>query len=218
MTGHIRDLFFIPKCVFCQRILDSGCICEECERSLPRMNGSFRGVEFAEKCVAALRYEGKVKESLIRYKFMGRQSYSAEYAALINDALTKYLPSGWDEITFVPISLFRRFKRRYDQAELLALELSRLCGKRAVRYLVKRRHTPKQSQIRGAAARRANVTGAYRAVRKGELRGKRILLVDDIITTGATASECARTLLMAGAERVYCAALAKAGGKEEGKS
>lgn len=217
LLKKLKDIFFMPKCVFCQKILDDGYICEDCERSLPRLEGTFRGVEFAESCVAPLKYEGRVKESLLRYKFMGRQTYSIEYASLIRESLKKYLPWFWDEITWVPISLPRRIKRKYDQSELIARETAELCGKEAKRYLIKIRHTPKQSQMRGAAARRANVAGAYRAVRKRELKGKRILLIDDIITTGATASECAKTLLMAGAERIYCAALAKAGGKEEGK-
>ena len=76
--------------------------------------------------------------------------------------------------------------------------------------LKKLRHTPPQSRMSGAAARRANVLGAYQAVNPEAIRGKTIWLLDDILTTGATASEAARTLLTAGAKQVYCAVVAAA--------
>ena len=79
-----------------------------------------------------------------------------------------------------------------------------------VKTLQKIRNTPPQSRIGDAARRRANVLGAYRAVDPKNFRGKRVLRLDDIITTGATASECARVLLTAGAKEVYCAAMAVA--------
>ena len=76
--------------------------------------------------------------------------------------------------------------------------------------LHKIRNNRPQSRIRGQAQRRANVLGAYVTVDQEKLAGKRILLLDDIITTGATAGECARVLLTAGAKDVYCAAVAAA--------
>ena len=75
--------------------------------------------------------------------------------------------------------------------------------------LRKIRNAPPQSGISGDAARRANVLGAYRVTDPDALRDKRILLLDDVITTGATASECARVLLTAGAKSVNCAAVAR---------
>ena len=72
------------------------------------------------------------------------------------------------------------------------------------------RHNRPQSGIVGDAQRRANVLGAYRVENPELLRGKRIILLDDIITTGATAGECARVLLTAGAKEVHCGAVAVA--------
>ncbi len=212
----IRDLFFPPKCVFCEKLIEKGLICPDCERTLPYNLKPFRGVEFAENCTAPLKYEGRVRESILRFKFGKRQSYSAQYAAMIAEALKRDRMENFDGICWVPVHVLRRLKRGYDQAELIARELAGITGKPCVRYLVKTRNTGRQSRIKGAAARRANVTGAYRAVHKRELRSKRLLLVDDIITTGATASECAKTLLAAGADRVYCASAATAHGKQEG--
>ena len=73
----------------------------------------------------------------------------------------------------------------------------------------KRRHTPPQASISGRAARKANVSGAFRAVDKERISGRSILLIDDVITTGATLAECTRVLLMAGAKEVSCATLCK---------
>ena len=72
------------------------------------------------------------------------------------------------------------------------------------------RHNKAQSSLEDDAARRANVLGAYRVLDPVQIAGKRVLLVDDVVTTGQTLSECARTLRMAGAEDVLCVTLAKA--------
>ena len=79
-----------------------------------------------------------------------------------------------------------------------------------VQLLYKHRHNKPQSGIIGDAQRRANVLGAYRAINEESLQGKRIILLDDIITTGATAAECARMLLTAGAKEIHCGAMAVA--------
>jgi ComF family protein len=115
----------------------------------------------------------------------------------------------FDILTWVPVSPLRRFKRGYDQVELLARALGRELGTEPIRLLRKTRNAPPQSGISGEAARRANVLGAYRVTDPQAIRDKRILLLDDVITTGATASECARTLLTAKAKQVNCAAVAR---------
>ena len=79
-----------------------------------------------------------------------------------------------------------------------------------VKLLKKIRNNPPQSGISGAAERRANVLGAYQVIQPERLAGMKILLLDDVITTGATAGECARVLLTAGAEEVHCGAVAAA--------
>ena len=110
-------------------------------------------------------------------------------------------------MTWAPVSALRRFTRGYDQSALLADALGRELDMPVVRTLRKIRHTPPQSSIRDAAKRRINVLGAYK-VADNCITGKRIILVDDVITTGATASECARVLLSAGAKEVFFAAVA----------
>ena len=94
--------------------------------------------------------------------------------------------------------------------ELLAREVGRELGMEHSATLKKVRHNRPQSRISGQAKRRANVLAAYACLDPDLVAGKRVLLLDDIITTGATAGECARVLLTAGARQVHCGVLAAA--------
>ena len=114
----------------------------------------------------------------------------------------------FDVLTWVPVSPLRRLTRGYDQVELLAKAVGKELGAAPVSTLKKIRHNRRQSGIHSEAERKANVLGAYRVVNPEILRGKRIVLLDDVLTTGATAGECARMLLTAGAKEVHCAVIA----------
>ena len=117
-------------------------------------------------------------------------------------------------LAWVPVSRLRRFRRGYDQVELIAKEVGVQLGYTPQVILKKVRNTPAQSSLVTAAQRRANVMGVYSIPDAKLVHGKRILLLDDIITTGSTISECAKTLQFAGAKAVYCAAVAAAAPKK----
>ena len=114
----------------------------------------------------------------------------------------------YDRVSWVPLSRRRLRERGYDQARLLAVEVSRRTGIPCERLLRKIRSNPAQSGIGGPAKRRMNVAGVYRACAAEITAGRRILLVDDIVTTGATLSECASVLTGAGAKEVLALTLA----------
>lgn len=154
-----------------------------------------------------------MRSSLLRYKFYNARSYGQAYGRLLAMKLTEDHPEPFDLITWVPISRLRRFRRGYDQVELLAHAVGKELGRSPSSLLKKIRNTPPQSTIRDAAKRRANVLGAYRVTDPALIEGKHILLLDDVLTTGATASECAKTLMIAGAKSVYFAAIAAASHK-----
>ena len=116
----------------------------------------------------------------------------------------------FDVLTYVSTGWLRRWKRGYDHAALLCEAVAKELGVDSVKTLKKVRQAKPQSRIKSEAARRANVLGAYQVIDPEPVKGKRVLLLDDIITTGATVSECAKTLLIAGAKEVYCAAVAAA--------
>lgn len=99
--------------------------------------------------------------------------------------------------------------RGYNQAELLAKEISKKVGVEYLPTLKKIRHNTAQSTIKDSKQRAANVIGAYRVVDAEKVKGKYILLVDDVVTTGSTVSECARILKKSGAKAVYCLTLAR---------
>ena len=122
--------------------------------------------------------------------------------------------TGFDAVTWAPVSALRRFCRGYDQSQLLARTVGKELDIPVQRLLKKQRHTPAQSRLT-TEERRANVLGAYRFAGKQSVAGKRILLIDDVFTTGATAEECARVLLTAGAKGVSCAAVAAAPGHSD---
>ena len=153
-------------------------------------------------------YRNDVKQSIHRFKFYRGRSYAHGYGRLLGMQILKDFPDGFDVVTWVPIGFFRKLRRGYDQSKLLAIAVAEELGYEATPLLKKIRNTPPQSGIPDAAKRRANVLGAYDTVNKDLLAGKRILLLDDVITTGATCSECARVLMTAGAKEISCAAVA----------
>ena len=174
---------------------------------LPRRLSSLR-------CAAPLRYEGIVRAGLLRFKFQGASGSAGALGALLADCLLAQFSGCFDTVTWAPVSRKRLRKRGYDQAELLARAICRRWGIRPVRLLRKTADNPAQSGLPGDK-RRENVRNVYQAVNPAKIRGKRILLIDDICTTGSTLSECARVLLDAGAETVACGAAAHAGLKKK---
>ncbi len=116
-----------------------------------------------------------------------------------------------DLVAPVPLHWTRLFIRRFNQAALLARALRRRAGPPVVlNLLIRHRRTPSQGRL-GPALRRRNVRGAFalRSSMAREIKGKRVLLIDDVLTTGATVSACARTLLAGGAEAVDVLTLAR---------
>jgi ComF family protein len=208
----ILDLCFPPKCVLCHKILEKEetDLCHSCRTEISECGKSKRAIPFIESWLALWYYEGKVRSSLLRYKFGGHRGYAKVYGRLLAMKLLRDSSEEFDILTYTPISRLRKFRRGYDQVLLLAEAVGAELGTEVVPTLKKIRHNPPQSGIGDAAHRRANVMGVYQAVNPARFAGKRILLLDDIITTGATASECARVLLTAGAKEVICAAIAAA--------
>ena len=113
----------------------------------------------------------------------------------------------------MPLHPEKKRRRGYDQAELLARRVGEVSGIAVVPALEKIRATGTQSHLNDGAERRANVEGAYRALPELDLTGKRVVLVDDVFTTGSTMGQCAACLRGAGAERVVGLTFAQAGRK-----
>ena len=208
-AARLLDLFFPAKCPFCGRLSPGPepALCGRCRTQLPWAGGHFRGEGFS-RGVFLLYYEGAVRDSLLRYKFSGCAGYSQVYGQMLAQHIAEALPGAFDLVSYVPVSRRRRVSRGYDQSQLLARAVAAVYGVTVTETLRKRRHNRRQSGLDSPAARRANVRGVYEALDPARFAGQRVLLIDDIFTTGATLSEAARTLRAAGAADVVCAALA----------
>lgn len=208
----ISRLLFPPKCLLCRKLLDSEelDLCRDCRVDGPECRHYQKKFPFIDSWVAVWYYEEQARRSVLQYKFYGARSYVKGYARLLAMRLEEEYPEGFDLLTWVPTSALRKLRRGYDQVQLLADAVGQELGMEPVKLLKKTRHNRPQSGIIGQAQRRANVLGVYRVENEDLLKGKRILLLDDIITTGATAGECARMLLTAGAKEVHCGAVAVA--------
>ncbi len=155
----------------------------------------------------AIGFEGPAEELIRALKYRGRGSVAAELASLAADPAAQLMGRGIDLLVPIPLHAVRRRERGFNQAELIARELSALIGTPVSRdALVRHRATPTQTGL-GREARLVNVEGAFRA-RSALVSGKRVLVLDDVVTTGATMLAAARALSAAGAQRVLCFAVA----------
>ena len=206
----IYGLLFPPKCVLCGDLLRNGeqDLCKECRSEAHLFPNGKRKLQFLDSFAAVWYYEGSIRRSMLRFKFYGRRSHAVSYGRLLAMELTKEFSDGFDVLTWIPVSRSRRLRRGYDQVELIAKAAARELGMEATPTLRKIRSNPPQSRITGEAQRRANVLGVYRVRQDADIRGKTVVLLDDILTTGATMGEAARMLRTAGAEQVHGAAVA----------
>ena len=215
LTDTLLDLLFPPKCPFCRRVLDAPGVCPECEKTLPWTDEAhgLRELEDGLLCAAPLWYEGSVREAVRRFKFRGGVCAAGPLGELIARAAAERFSGEFDAVTWVPVSARRLRKRGYDQSRLLAERACALWGVEPEVLLRKVRDNPAQSGLDSAEARRENTRGVYEAL--GDLHGKRVLLIDDVCTTGSTLRSAAGALLSAGAAGVVCAAAAFPGPKGE---
>lgn len=206
----ILDLLFPPKCPFCGRVANGPGICPACECSLPWAEGDagLRTGPGGLFCAAPLLYEGAVRNTLLRLKFQGGDHLARPLGELVCQCAAERFAGEFDVVTWVPVGPKRLKERGYDQARLLAQSACRLWGTAPEELLVKTADTPAQSGLADADARRANILGVYSLAPGADVARRRILLIDDICTTGSTLTECIRTLKDGGAERVVCAAVA----------
>jgi ComF family protein len=209
---YLINLLFPPKCILCGKLLEKNeqDLCRECRVDSPEYPNRKENLQFLDSFTAVWYYEGNVRRSLLRYKFYNYRSFAAGYGRLLAMKVMQSNPEGFDCLTWVPVSRLRKFRRGYDQVELLAKAVGKELCMEPVPLLKKVRHNRPQSGISDASRRRANVLGVYRETNREAIAGKRILLLDDILTTGATAGECARVLLTCGAKEIHCAAVAAA--------
>lgn len=226
VLGSLAALAFPARCVTCRRDLDwplRGPICDACLNSFPSISQPFCprcGFPYPRSAAqglcgpcqqnrwrfrlarAAGPYEGALRESLLQFKFGGRYRLGS---VLGRFAFEGSIGSGElpvpEAVVPVPLNRRRRRERGYNQAELLARAIAKAAGVPVVEMLVKVKDRPPQAELE-ASRRWRNAAGAYKARIPESLRGKDILLVDDVLTTGATVETCVRALVRSGSGSV----------------
>lgn len=202
---NLLDLLFPPRCIFCRRVLprEVDSVCSPCQRAISFLDAPPNKAKgaFYHCAYSALSCEGNVRKCLHRYKFGGKSSYAAPLARILQHAMPR--DQHFDLITFVPTNPKNVRQRGFHHAGLLARELSSLTGIPCRPLLRKIRNTKPMHGLH-PAQRRANILGAIApAAPREAIAGRRVLIVDDLITTGSTLSECARILLAEGAAGVW---------------
>ena len=212
LLNRFLDLLYPPRCILCHRFLQQGEreLCPECRGNLPILPKEERSQTLSgiSSCCSLFDYEGEVRQSVLRYKFGGRSFYGRIYGDMLAEWVDRD-EYDCDIITWVPLSRKRKRSRGYDQAKLIADAFARRTGIPCRGLLKKIKNTAPQSGTDSREARRTNIADAYMPLCPEEISGSRILLMDDIVTTGATLSECAKVLTWAGAKDVRALTLAR---------
>ena len=208
LSRGILDFFFPRRCPFCGAVAGKELLCKKCLRSLPFTGDHAVREGTFGRCAAPLYYEDSVREAILQFKFKAKLGGLSCFGMLMAECAAEHYSGAFDAITWVPVSKKRLKKRGFDQTRYLTGSMCVDWHVAPIETLRKVTDNPPQSTLETEEQRRANVLGVYEAVNAEQFRGKRLLLVDDILTTGATLSECVRVLKEAGAGEVMCLTLA----------
>lgn len=162
------------------------------------------------KAISVLKYDDSSSSLISKFKYSDQTHLAKYFAKLMTNSAAEILPD-IDFIAPVPLHKLRIIKRKYNQSALLAKNISALSDKKLILDLLIRTKNNKPQAVLSQAQRMKNVQGIFKVKEKhlSKIKGKNILLIDDVITTGSTINACAKVLKKAGANRVYVLSLAK---------
>ena len=208
---HLLDRLYPARCPYCDSLIANkdDYACPRCKPLLPNFSIE-RFAAGGYRCAVPLRYDTPFSDAVKRFKFRGRAQYAPKLAFVLTNSILELFPgeqlNAIDAVVCVPMHKHDLKKRGYNQAELLARECAALLALPFWEPLEKTKYNQKQHNL-SRGQRLGNVRGVYRCIEPSLVKGKTVLLVDDIITTGATLGACAKALKAAGAKAVYCAPL-----------
>lgn len=204
-------LFFPERCPYCGKLVEPGEVaCKNCMEEIRSKHLPIESGAKGFRCVSSFVYDGKVRRLILRIKYRDRTQFVDQVAAILADDITAYYGSdAFDLITCVPMYKKDLRNREYNQSELLAKALAKRLTLPYLDTLLKVKRTKKQHSLT-YNERKTNLKGAFRLINKESVKGKNILLIDDIITSGYTLGECCKTLNRAKPGVVCCATIASA--------
>ena len=199
MLDKVLDIIFPHKCGFCERI-NKDYLCKKCELKLKYLKQDkiikVKNFEFAYHLYGYL-YKDEIRNKILEFKFRDRPELADTFVKLLlnNKKICRFLKS-YDIIIPVPMYKKKMIMRGCNQTELIARELANLLNIEYENILIKQIDTKTQSSL-DAMNRKNNVKGAYECKVLQKIIGKKVILFDDIYTTGCTAIECAKQLKVA---------------------
>lgn len=211
--NNIINIFYPNVCGICDKITQYD-ICPKCLRKLNNLKQCKKHIYLKRNFTTHLyifKYEDIIRDKIIKYKFCDQAYRYKGFAKFLQkDKKICGFFKKYDIIIPVPISKIRNRKRGYNQSELIIRELSKTSTNIHVltNVLYKQKNTLPQSSL-DKLKRQNNLKGAYKVENSEMIKNKKILLFDDIYTTGSTLDECARVLKLAGAKEVGALTLAK---------
>ena len=193
-----------------------GC-CRVCGRAVEGLRGDYVCDECSgadapafDRAASALRFEGAARDMVLGYKSRRMLWLKTDFCDWLEAVARARLDvAAVDVVLPMPVTLFHRLDRGYNQCGYLAKELARRLGRSFRGDVVRRCGSPRRQAGLDEVSRRENVKGTFTVSRPEFACGRTVLVVDDVMTTGSTLSECAKTLKGAGAWRVWCVTLAK---------
>lgn len=219
LKEFLLAIIFPKRCRYCDCVVRHNEIsCSNCEDNLKIIDGEIcfkcghkkddcvcKGHKFFYEAISApFYYDGAIKKTIRLYKFQNRihlsDTLAEEMAKCYVNNLSEY---SVDLVTFVPMSKKKLKKRGFNQAELITRKMCEILELPCEELLEKTFETPEQHFL-DENLRKGNLIGVFEVKENIDILDKRILLCDDIKTTGRTLDECAKTLLIAGASDVIC--------------
>lgn len=207
MKKSLESLIFLNHniCYICKSKKDDKrqFFCVDCFESLDIRHGkSLEELKYIDEVYYSAIYNRFLRETIREFKFHGKNYLSKPLGELLLDTMSKNEISHIDLIIPVPMTRRKQAKRGYNQSELLGRYISeKLEIEMKLKTLIKRKNTKAQSSL-DSKARKNNLKGVFSVKNEKVLRDKKILLIDDIITTGSTLEECGKVLLKSGVREI----------------
>jgi ComF family protein len=221
--SKILTLFFPNHCLICNKLTSNKYFCKDCKepeqikvKLCPNCGSPLKHCSckfyfyYFDKIITCFEKANEAETAFYSFKFGQNLSGASYFGEIMAERVSKaFKGAKIDYITSVPMHSHQKLSRGYNQSELLARKIAKINHLKYKSLLIKPKATPIQHKTSSIAERFDNVRDTYKIKNDRIVKNKTILLVDDIMTTGATISECARQLKLSGCERVYAVSALK---------